>query len=343
VVFADARADALRRDFTINGLFFDPIADETCDWVGGEADLRAKLLRTIGTPEERFAEDHLRLLRAVRLAAQLGFQIESDTFAAVQRLTDRIARVSAERIRDELNRLFRPPHAAAGLELLRRSGLLVRILPELNATVECQQSPEFHPEGTVYQHIRKMLEQLPLDASISLVWAVILHDIAKPVTVSTDSNTGTIHFYGHEKAGAEMAEAILRRLRFPRKQIDEVVQCVRCHMQFKDVPEMRKATVRRMIMRPTFPLELQLHRLDCLGSHGSLEIYDRLVEETRELERAPEVRPPLLTGADLIALGMRPGRALGALLVRVRDQQLQGDLKNPEEARAWAAEQLKAS
>jgi poly(A) polymerase len=337
VTFANATADALRRDFTINGLFYDPIQARTYDWVGGEADLRAKILRTIGSAEERFAEDHLRLLRSVRFAAQLGFDLEVETFAALRRNAPKISRVSAERVRDELIKLLRPGHAGRGLELLHDSGLLQEILPEINATVECEQSPEYHPEGTVFRHLIKMLEQMPAEAAPALPWAVLLHDVAKPATFSKDPATGLIHFYGHEKVGSDMAEEILRRLKFSRREIEEVVQCVRCHMQFKDVPQMRKATVRRMILRPTFPLELELHRLDCLGSHGGLEIYDSLVQEARELQRKPDITPPLITGCDLIALGMQPGPAMGELLSQLRDLQLQEELQTPEEARAWAA------
>jgi hypothetical protein len=188
----------------------------------------------------------------------------------------------------------------------------------------------------------RMLEHLPADAAPGLPWAVLLHDVARPVTSSKDSTTGAFHFYGHEKVGADMAEAILRRLRFPRREIEEIVTCVRCHMQFKDVPRMRKATVRRMILRPTFPLELELHRLDCLGSHGGLDIYEFLAKEAQELKRQPEMTPPLITGHDLIALGMSPGPVMGRLLAQVRDKQLQEELKSPAEARAWAATQLKS-
>jgi poly(A) polymerase len=341
VTFANAQADALRRDFTINGLFYDPLQSRTYDWVGGEADLRAGLVRTIGAPQERFAEDHLRLLRAVRLAAQLGFQIEPGTMAALKANAPTISSVSAERVRDELLKLFRPPHAGRGLDLLRESRLLTEVLPEIEATAACDQSPQYHPEGTVFNHIRRMLELLPPDAPASLPWAVLLHDVAKPVTASRDSATGAIHFYGHEKVGADMAEALLRRLKFPRKQIDEIVLCVRCHMQFKDVPNMRKATIRRLILRPTFPLELELHRLDCLGSHGGLEIYQALLREAEQLQQQPDIKPPLLTGDDLIELGMKPGPALGALLAEIRDKQLQEELRSPEEARRWAVGQLK--
>ncbi|MGD0351197.1 MAG: CCA tRNA nucleotidyltransferase [Verrucomicrobiota bacterium] len=370
VIFSSARADAQRRDFTVNGLFFDPVAEKLHDWVGGEKDLRAKIIRTIGPPEERFAEDHLRLLRAVRFAAQLGFEIEPQTFAAVKALAPKIKLVSAERIRDELIKLFVLPklesgragaplpaarsetgdgahgvtrptsNAARGLVLLRDSGLLEHVLPELAATVACAQSPDYHPEGTVFEHIRLMLEKLPPGAHESLPWAVILHDIGKPATAERDPATGKIHFYEHEKIGAAMAEKILNRLRFPKKQIGEVVACVRQHMQFKDVKRMRKATLRRLLLRETFLLELELHRLDCLGSHGDLDHYKFLVAQAAELKEKPTIRPPLLTGKDLIKLGMKPGPAMGVLLNEIREKQLQDELKTPAEARKWAKSRI---
>jgi poly(A) polymerase len=339
VTFGDAQADAQRRDFTVNGLYFDPVREKLHDWVGGENDLRSKLIRTIGSPSDRFHEDHLRLLRAVRFAAQLEFQIEPETFAALRSLAPQIRTISAERIRDELLKLFRPPYAARGLDLLRESGLLEHILPEIAATSDCPQSPEFHPEGTVFNHLRLMLQYLPADADPLLPWAALLHDVAKPVTTSSDTS-GEIHFYGHEKIGADMAEGILERLRFPRKQVEQLAQTVRYHMQFKDALEMRKSTLRRLLLRPTFPLELELHRLDCLGSHGRLDIYDFLAREAEQLGHQPELRPPLVTGDDLIALGMQPGPAIGALLAEIREKQLQDELKNREEAMGWARERL---
>lgn len=341
VVFGDARADALRRDFTVNALFYDPISNTTHDWVGGEADLRAKIIRTIGPAEERFGEDHLRLLRAIRFTAQLNFEIEPATFAAVKKLALKISLISAERIRDELLKLFRPPHAARGLDLLRDSGLIDHVLPELRPTITCAQSPNYHPEGSVYNHIRLMLEQLPPDAAPPLPWAAILHDIGKPPTASVDAATGAIHFYGHEKVGAEMAHEILNRLRFPKKEINEIVACVRQHMQFKDVKQMRTATLRRLLMRETFPLELELHKLDCLGSHRSLDHYDFLMEQAKELKKKPRIRPPLITGDDLIAIGMRSGPEMGVLLHEIRDKQLAEELKSRRAAMSWARKRLK--
>ncbi len=407
IVFANAEADALRRDFTVNGLFYDPLTEETHDWVGGEKDLRAKIIRTIGTPEERFGEDHLRLLRAVRFAAQLDFEIEPKTFAAVQLLAPKIKLISAERVRDELLKLFVPlvsqtsaltptlspgergkvkatvvartlsdqsqrgnvklpllgervgvradnvySPAARGLVLLRDSGLLEHVMPELAATIGCEQSPDFHPEGSVFNHICLMLEKMSelspqggfaaTSLKESLPWAVLLHDIAKPVTAEHDTATGKIHFYGHEKVGADMAEEILQRLRFPKKQTEEIVAAVRHHMQFKDVKQMRKATLRRLLLRDTFPLELELHRLDCLGSFGGLEHYNFLLEQAEALKHQPHIRPPLLTGNDLIKLGMKPGKELGVLLAEIRELQLADELKTPREAKVWVKKQIAA-
>jgi putative nucleotidyltransferase with HDIG domain len=206
--------------------------------------------------------------------------------------------------------------------------------------IPCAQSPDFHPEGSAYEHVRLMLDQLPPDASPSLPWAVLLHDIGKPPTTTRDALTGSTHFYGHEKAGAELAEAILLRLKFPRRQIEEIVACVRHHMQFKDVPHMRKATLRRLLMRPTFPLELELHRLDCAGSHHNLSIYHSLVTEAAQLEANPQLRPPLLHGQDLIEMGWAPGPALGQVLREIREKQLQDELTTTAEALAWARQRI---
>jgi poly(A) polymerase len=366
VSFGDPQADAQRRDFTINGLFYDPVKQALRDWVGGESDLRARVIRTIGNPEERFAEDHLRLLRAVRFAAQLGFEIESATFAAIRTHASQIRVISAERVRDELVKLFQPGRplaappsdgvpgsdrvgegrserrtiASRGLVLLHESGLLREVLPEIAACVACDQSPDFHPEGTVFEHLRLMLAQLPADADELLPWAVLLHDVAKPCTAERDPATGSIHFYGHERLGADMAVALLTRLRFPKKQIESVATAVRHHMQFKDAPQMRKATLRRMLLRPTFRLELALHRLDCLGSHARLDIYEFLVAQEAELEKQPQIKPPLLDGDDLKALGMEPGPAMGTLLTEVRDLQLAEELKSREDALRWVRARL---
>ena len=338
VRFTDAREDAPRRDFTINGLFYDPLVAALHDWVGGQADLDARRIRTIGDPAKRFGEDRLRLLRAVRFAAQLGFAIEPETFAAVQQHAAAIRDVSAERIRDELLKLFRPPHAARGLDLLHESRLLPEVLPELAATIGCEQPPEYHPEGDVFTHIRLMLSHLPDDAGTTLIWSVLMHDIAKPVTQSRDE--GRIRFLGHEKTGASMTLEIMNRLRFPKAGSAAVKTCVRHHMQLKDAQQMRRATLRKLFLRPTLPVELALHRLDSLASTGRLENFEFLEAKFAEFQNQPELQKPLVDGADLIALGQAPGAKLGKLLSDIRNRQLAGELTTREQALAWVREVL---
>lgn len=342
VQFTDAREDALRRDLTVNGLFYDPIRDTLHDWVGGLDDLRAGLIRTIGDPEARLGEDSLRLLRVPRFAAQLGFKVEAATLAAVRARAAEIRRVSAERIRDELAKLFAPPHAAVGLEWLRQTGLLVEVLPEVAAFETCEQSPEYHPEGTVYEHVRRMLALMPCPAPELLPWAVLLHDVGKPGTAERDAASGSIHFYGHDRLGAELTEAVMTRLRFSRQQVEDTVAAVRHHMQFKDVAQMRRSTRRRMILRPTFALELELHRLDCLGSHGSLESYELMRREVEAMQLPPTGLPSLVNGRDLIALGLKPGPAMGTLLAEIRERQLQEELRTRDDALAWVKDRLGA-
>ena len=334
VRFTDAREDALRRDFTINGLFYDPLADEVHDWVGGETDLEARCIRTIGDPAERFGEDRLRLLRALRFAAQLGFEIEPATFTAVQQNAAAIREVSAERIRDELLKLFRPPYAARGLDLLHESRLLPEVLPDLAATIGCEQPPEYHPEGDVFTHIRLMLSQLPADAGTTLIWSVLMHDIAKPATLRRDE--GRIRFLGHEKVGAVMTLEIMNRLRFPKAESATVRTCVRHHMQLKDAQQMRPTTLRKLFLRPTFPVELALHRLDSLASTGKLDNFEFLKVRFGEFQNQPELQKPLVDGDDLIALGQVPGSELGRLLSEIRNRQLAGELTTREQALAWA-------
>jgi poly(A) polymerase len=336
ITFSTAEADAQRRDFTVNGLFYDPVMQRLFDWVDGEADLKTRQIRTIGRSADRFAEDHLRLLRAIRFAAALGFDVEPHTMAAIQAAAADITSVSAERIRDELLRLVRPPHAARGLELLRTSSLLGQVLPELSDTVDCEQPPQYHPEGTVYQHVLKTLELMPLEAPVPLIWAALLHDIGKPATRRLHPEDGAVHFYGHEKVGASVAETMLRRLRFPRRQIDQIVQCVRMHMQLKDAPQMRKSTLRRVLMRPSFPIELELHRLDCLASHGLMDIHAFLTRELNALRLTPRLYPPLITGSDLLEMGLKEGPELGRLLAEIREKQLLDELTTPEAARHFA-------
>lgn len=336
VRFTDAREDAMRRDFTINGLFYDPIVGELYDWVGGQADLKARRIRTIGAPERRFGEDRLRLLRAVRFAAQLGFEVESETFAAVRQHAVAIREVSAERIREELLKLFRPPYAARGLNLLQDSLLLSEIMPELAATIGCEESLEHHPEGDVFLHIRLMLEHLSHDAGATLIWSVLLHDIAKPLMQTCDE--GRIRFLDHEKVGADMSLEIMNRLRFPKSVSSAVQICVHKHMQLKDAQQMRRAKLRKLFLRPTFPVELELNRLDSLASSGRLANFEYLQAKFVEFQNQPELQQPLIKGADLIALGQAPGPGLGKLLDDIRNRQLDGELVTRDQALEYARE-----
>ena len=335
VHFSNAEEDARRRDFTINGLFYDPIREQLRDYVGGQADLEAKILRAIGNPEARFAEDRLRMLRAVRFATALGFEIEPATWAAVQKHAVSIVEVSAERIRDELLKTLQSPARVRGLDLLDQSGLLQQVLPEMEALKGCEQPPQFHPEGDVWIHTRLMLSLLPEAVSTPLLFAVLLHDIAKPATFSRDPAEGRIRFNGHDKLGAEMAAEILTRLRFPKKDIEAAVECIAQHMAFKDVQQMRVSRLKRFLARPTMQDELLLHRVDCAGSNQDFSNYHFLVRKLEEFSNEPLIPPPLLTGRDLLAMGLEAGPLFKEILDSVQSRQLEGSLTGNAEALAW--------
>lgn len=341
VHFSSPEEDAQRRDFTINGMFFDPPNEQVIDFVGGRADLAARRVRAIGEPVERFAEDRLRLLRAVRFATVLEFEIEERTWAALVRSASSINEISAERIREELVRIFLSPQRLRGWDLLDRSGLMKAILPELEAMKGVEQPPQFHPEGDVFQHTRLMLSLLPETVSLSLVFSVLFHDLGKPATALVDE-TGRIRFNGHDKLGAEMTEAVMERLRFSRTEIEATVEAVAQHMVFKDTLNMRVARLKRFMARPTFPDELELHRVDCLGSHGALDVYDFLRAKKEEFAHEPIIPPPLVRGTDLIAMGMKPGPLFGKILEAVETRQLEGALRDREEALAWVRQEYLA-
>ena len=336
VKFTDAREDARRRDFTINGLFFDPLTREVIDYVEGRADLEAKILRAIGEPRKRFREDQLRLLRAVRFATVLDFEIEKGTWDAMVELAPQVRSVSAERIREELIRIFLHPHRLRGFDLLVASGLMEAVLPEILVLQGCEQPPQWHPEGDVFKHTRIMIELLPEEVSLPLVLSVLFHDIAKPATFEVDA-TGRIRFNGHDRLGAEMTEGILRRLKFPNDVIEPTVEAVANHMMFKDVQKMRVSRLKRFMARPTFQDEMELHRVDCLSSNGLTDNYDYL--RGKEAEFAAEEKPlmpkPLINGHQVMALGVPPGPKVGEVLRTVQDLQLEGALQSPEEAVAW--------
>jgi poly(A) polymerase len=341
VHFSSPEQDAARRDFTINGMFFDPAADEVIDYVGGRVDLEKKLIRAIGNASERFAEDRLRMLRAVRFATTLGFEIEEETWAALVANAASITDISAERIRDELVRIFLSPNRVRGWDLLDASGLMRAVLPEIEPMKGCEQPPQFHPEGDVFKHTRLMLVLLPEEVSLPLVWSVLLHDVGKPVT-STVDETGRIRFNGHDRVGAEMTDEIMTRLRFSRAEIDATVEMVRQHMVFKDVPNMRVAKLKRFMARPTFAEELELHRVDCASSHAMLDNYEFLLEKRDEFANEPIIPPPLVRGDDLIALGLKPGPRFGEILEAVETRQLEGGFRDREEALDWVKREFAA-
>ena len=334
VHFSSPEEDAERRDFTINGMFLDPVANEVIDFVGGRADIEARLVRAIGDPAQRFTEDRLRMLRAVRFATALDYKIDNQTWDALVANAASINEISAERIREELVRIFLSPQRVRGWDLLDSSGLMRAILPEVDAMKGCLQPEQFHPEGDVFQHTRLMLSLLPEKVSAPLVCSVLFHDVAKPVTATVDE-TGRIRFNEHDRIGAEMTEAIMGRLRFSRAEIDATVEMVRQHMVFKDVPKMRVAKLKRFMARPTFEDELELHRVDCASSHRMMDNYEFLLRKREEFANEPIIPPPLVRGDDLIALGLKPGPRFGEILEAVETRQLEGTLRSREEALDW--------
>jgi poly(A) polymerase len=332
VTFSSPAEDARRRDFTINGLFLDPSTGEVTDYVGGRADLEARVLRAIGDPAARFREDSLRLLRAVRIAAALGFEIEAATWEAVRELAPRVRGIAAERVRDELVRILTHPSRVGGFDLLVESGLMAEVWPEVLALRGCEQPPQWHPEGDVFTHTRIMLRMLPAEASLPLVLSVLFHDIAKPATSRYDEAAGRVRFDGHDKLGAEMTRAILARHRFPNDTVEATVEAVANHMVFKDVQRMRPAKLRRFMARPTFADELELHRVDCASSNGLMDNVEFLEERAAAFATEPVIPPPLITGHDLIALGHRPGPRFGEILTDIQTHQLENTLTSREEA-----------
>ncbi len=339
VSFSSPQTDAERRDFTINGLFYDPLKDEVIDYVEGRADLAARRLRAIGDAAARFREDKLRLLRAVRFASVLGFETDPETWNAVCAHAKDIHDVSAERIREELVKIFVSPSRVRGFDLLAQSGLMQEVLPEIMALRGCEQPPQFHPEGDVYVHTRAMLALLPEQVSAPLVLGVLFHDIGKPGTYAVDE-TGRIRFNSHDKLGAEMAEKIMMRLRFSRDETDAVVAIVANHMHFMHVQDMRVAKLKQFMARPHFEEEMELHRVDCASSNGDLSNYDFLRAKREEFAAEPLIPPPLITGNDLKTLGLRPGPRFKIILDAVSTRQLEGTLKTGEEALAWVRDEL---
>jgi poly(A) polymerase len=336
ITFTTAEEDAKRRDFTINGMFFNPLQNQLLDYVTGQADLSAKIIRAIGDPVSRFTEDRLRLFRAIRFAVQLGFEMEPATWKALIQLSPSSNVISPERVRDELIKIFTSPDPARGFDLLHQSGLLAVWIPELLEMRGCAQSPEHHPEGDVWVHTRLLLTHMRNPSPV-LALSALLHDIGKPRTSKTDPD-GRIRFFGHEGVGARMAEEILRRLRFSNDEVAAITACIANHMAFKDAPNMRVSTLKRLLARPTFLEELELHRIDCSSCHGQLDIHAFLTAKMTEFSQE-EIKPkPLLTGNDLQQLGIKPGPSMGKILHQLMDEQLEGKFTDRDGALARARE-----
>ena len=342
VSYTSAQGDAERRDFTINGLFYDPLKGELLDYVDGGADLQRRLIRAIGDPYKRFQEDHLRLIRAIRFASTLGFSIEPKTGAAIKELAGLITTVSAERIQQELTRiLLEAQKPGDAVQMLADYGLLAPLLPEVQALIGQEQPPEFHPEGDVFVHTVIMLNNMAYRDK-RLAFGVLLHDIGKPPTVvecTEPDGSLRLRFNNHAQVGAAMAVAILERLRFSNRERDDIAFLVDNHMTFKEVQKMRESRLRRLIAAPTFTLELELHRLDCLASHGSLDNYDFLVEWQKKIASEPVLPKPWISGHDVMAIcKLQAGPQVGRLLHQAYELQLEGKYKDKEELAQWLRE-----
>jgi poly(A) polymerase len=329
----DPREDVARRDFTINGMMLDPLAENTpgevLDFVGGRKDLDAKIIRAIGDPELRFAEDKLRMLRAVRFAARFEYAIDPATFAAIQKLAEQIEVVSRERVRDEITRMLTEGHASRAFRLLDECGLLAHVLPEISAMKGVQQPAEFHPEGDVFIHTLLLLDNLPLPCPLTLAWGALLHDVGKPPTFRVAER---IRFDDHVNVGVKMAEEICRRLRFSNDETAQILALVQNHMRFGHATRMNESTLKKFLRLPRFDEHLALHRADCLASHGGLSTYE-FVRQKRDETPLEVMRPrPLVTGDDLIAAGHHPGPKFKEILGAVEDAQLEGRLSSRDQA-----------
>jgi putative nucleotidyltransferase with HDIG domain len=329
--------DVKRRDFTINGMLLDPANDQVLDFVGGSNDLRAGLIRAIGDPGDRFAEDKLRMLRAVRFAARFTFDLEASTAVAIRELAPAVSQVSRERMRDELTRMLTEGHAQRAFEMLDATGLLVQVLPEVAKMKGVAQPPQYHPEGDVWVHTMLLLAGLPAGCPSALAWAALLHDVGKPATFRVAPDR--IRFDGHVETGVRIAQEICRRLRFPNHETEQILSLIANHMRFADARKMKESTLKRFFRLPHFDQHLDLHRLDCLASHGSLELYD-FARERFETLPEEQVRPPLLlTGRDLIEAGYRPGPQFTHMLAMAEDAQLEGAVHTRDEALELVQEQ----
>ncbi|MGH7885464.1 MAG: CCA tRNA nucleotidyltransferase [Thermodesulfobacteriota bacterium] len=325
--------DVLRRDFTINGMLYDPFSNEIYDYTEGLSDLDKKVIRTIGDPYERFSEDKLRMIRAVRFASRFGFSIESKTWSAVISMAEDIKTISMERIRDEIIKIITQKNPGAGLKMLHESGLLKHLVSEISDMDGVKQPPEFHPEGDVFTHtclvLDKLYENTDGQYSASLAMGALLHDVGKPPTYK---ELDRIRFNGHDRVGAKMSEGICKKLRFSKKQVERISNLVRDHLKFKDSFNMRESTLKKFLSQPYFDEHLKLHRADCMASHGITEAYNYIIDKLKEYSEI-EIRPAaLLNGKDLIAMGYIPGPIFTKILSSVEEEQLEGRIMSREDA-----------
>ena len=340
----DPREDVKRRDFTVNGMMLDPATNEILDFVGGRADLKAGIIRAIGDPERRFAEDKLRMLRAVRFAARFDYEIEPATLGAIQKLASKIHQVSAERIREELTKMLTEGHARRAFQLLDTTGLLQEVLPEIAAMKGVEQPPQYHPEGDVFVHTLLLLDKLQPGASgvisKTLAWGALLHDVGKPPTFRVAPDR--IRFDGHVDVGVKMAAEILRRLRFSNDDTDQILALVDHHMRFGQVQQMNQSTLKKLLRLPAFDEHMELHRLDSLSSHGQLGAYEYVRQQLQSMP-AEAIQPaPLITGRDLIEAGYEPGPRFKEILGAVEDAQLEGRLGSREAAMEYVRREFPA-
>lgn len=337
VKFSTLEEDAKRRDFTVNGLYFDIKNQKVIDLVEGQKDLKAKVIKTIGDPEKRFSEDHLRMMRAVRFACQLGFEIDPKTSESVKNLADLIVKVSPERVRDELTKTLISSQPARGIRLLDQLGLLIHFLPEIEIMKGVEQPSEYHPEGDVYVHTLMLLDGLK-NAPIELAMGCLLHDIAKPATFVRAADR--IRFNGHDRLGAEMSEKICKRLTFSNAQTELICALVAEHLRFKDAFQMKVSTLKRFLSMDRFDLHLELHRLDCMASHKKLDAYEFCHQKWEEFKALPPPPLKLVTGKDLIAFGLKPGPEFSEIIRSVEDAILEGTIKTRDQALEFVKKRL---
>ncbi|MGQ0793071.1 MAG: CCA tRNA nucleotidyltransferase [Deltaproteobacteria bacterium] len=337
----DEREDVLRRDFTINGMLSDPETGECFDYIGGIGDIKRRMVRTIGDARQRFAEDKLRMMRAARFASRFQFEIEQDTGLAISELAPQIQQVSAERIRDEIVKIISQENPGLGLRTLAEFGLLALILPDVERMRGVAQPPEFHPEGDVFIHTCLVLDKLRETAggeiSLELAMGALLHDVGKPPTFTVSDR---IRFNGHDRVGADMSRRILRDLKFSNKQVEAICSLIREHLKFKDTFDMRDATLKRFLGMENFGDHLKMHLADCLASHGMRGAYDFVRQKLAEFSREQIAPKPLIGGRDLIEMGYKPGPIFTEILRSVEEAQLEGELKDADEARRFVAEKF---